>query len=134
MMAIGHGMSKMFGDGRFGPDPQFAEGLAKMNVPAPTLAAWCAALAEFVGGALLAVGLLTRPAALALTINMAVAAFVAHASAPWFMSGQGPAKEPALLFLMPFIALLLTGPGRFSIDRAIAGAGRSGEARGSGAA
>jgi putative oxidoreductase len=128
MMAIGHGMGKVIGDGRFGPPPEFVEGLAKMNVPAPTLAAWCAALAEFLGGALLAIGLLTRPAALALTINMAVAAFVAHATAPWFMSGTGPAKEPALLFLVPFIALLLMGPGRYSIDRAIAG--RSGEARG----
>jgi len=99
-------------------------------VPAPTVAAWCSALAEFVGGALLAIGLLTRPAALALTINMLVAAFVAHASAPWFSTGTGPAKEPALLFLVPFVALLMTGPGRYSIDRLIAGAGRAGEARG----
>jgi putative oxidoreductase len=130
MMAFGHGMGKVIGEGRFGPPPQFVEGLAKMNVPAPTVAAWCSALAEFVGGALLAIGLLTRPAALALTINMLVAAFVAHASAPWFSTGTGPAKEPALLFLVPFVALLMTGPGRYSIDRLIAGAGRAGEARG----
>jgi putative oxidoreductase len=79
-------------------------------------------LAEFVGGILIAIGLATRPAALALTFNMAVAAFVAHRSDPLFMGG-GAAKEPALLYLIPFAALVLTGAGRYSIDRIIA-AGR----------
>jgi len=32
-------------------------------------------------------------------------------------------KEPALLYFLPFLTLLLTGPGRFSLDRAILGKG-----------
>ena len=120
MMAIGHGMSKIIGDGRFGPPEQVVAGVQKMGFPAPTAFAWGAALAEFLGGILIALGLLTRPAALALAFNMAVAAFVAHGGDPLFMSGKGAAKEPALLYLIPFAALALTGAGRYSIDRLIA--------------
>jgi putative oxidoreductase len=122
MIAIGHGMSKVIGEGRFGPPEQLVAGVTKMGFPVPTAFAWGAALAEFVGGILIAIGLATRPAALALTFNMAVAAFVAHRSDPLFMGG-GAAKEPALLYLIPFAALVLTGAGRYSIDRIIA-AGR----------
>jgi len=39
---------------------------------------WLVALTEFVGGTLLAIGLLTRPAALAVFIFMMVAAFSTH--------------------------------------------------------
>ena len=46
---------------------------------------------------------------------MAVAAFVVHAGDPWTL-GAGRSKEPALLYLFPFLALALTGPGRFSLD------------------
>ena len=119
LLAIGHGMSKIFGEGRFGPPDQLVAGVEKMGFPMPTAFAWAAALAEFVGGILIALGLLTRPAALALAFNMAVAAFVAHGGDPLFM-GTGAAKEPALLYLIPFAALALTGAGRYSIDRLIA--------------
>ena len=123
MMAMGHGMSKLIGEGRFGPPEQFVAGVEKLGFPAPTAFAWAAALAEFVGGILIAIGLLTRPAALALAFNMAVAAFLQHGGDPLFMGGGGAAKEPAVLYLLPFAALALTGAGRYSIDRFIA-AGR----------
>ena len=126
MMAFGHGMSKMFGEGRFGPSEQMIGGVQKMGLPAPTFFAWCSALAEFVAALLLATGLLTRPAAFVLTINMLVAAFIAHSGAPLFATGAGPAKEMALLYLLPFVTLLLTGPGRFSLDRLIFGRAESG--------
>jgi putative oxidoreductase len=122
LMAFGHGMAKVFGEGRFGPPDQLVAGVEKMGFPAPTAFAWAAALAEFLGGILIALGLLTRPAALALAFNMAVAAFVVHGKDNLFM-GDGAAKEPALLYLLPFLALVLTGAGRYSIDRFIA-AGR----------
>jgi putative oxidoreductase len=123
MIAIGHGMSKVIGEGRFGPPEQLVAGVTKMGFPMPTAFAWAAALTEFVGGIFIAVGLATRPAALALAFNMAVAAFVAHRTDPLFMGGAGAAKEPAVLYLLPFAALALTGAGRYSIDRFIA-AGR----------
>jgi putative oxidoreductase len=117
MMALGHGKSKLFADGRFGPPEQLVQGIASMGFPAPTASAWAAALAEFAGGILIAVGLFTRPASFALAFNMAVAAFLAHRADPLFMSGAGAAKEPAVLYLLPCVALMLIGPGRFSLDR-----------------
>jgi uncharacterized membrane protein YphA (DoxX/SURF4 family) len=59
---------------------------------------------------------------------MAVAAFVAHAGDPWsmetaairFFAGESQtwfSKQPALMFLIPFLALVFSGAGRFSLDR-----------------
>jgi putative oxidoreductase len=121
MMALGHGYGKVFHDGALGPPQMLVDGVTAMGFPAPYAFAWCAALAEFAGALLLAVGLFTRPAALALTFNMGVAAFVVHRADPLFMTGQGASKEPALLFLLPFVFLLFAGAGRFSLDRLIGG-------------
>jgi putative oxidoreductase len=120
MMGFGHGMSKVWGPGRFGPPSQLVEGVDHLGFPFPVLFAWCAALTEFLGALLLAAGLLTRPAALALSFNMFVAAFMAHRSDPFFAM-QGPSKEPALLYLLPFLLFVFTGAGRFSADRLIRG-------------
>lgn len=88
---------------------------------------YLATFAEFVCAALIVFGLATRFAAVPLVVNMAVAAFVAHRADPWtmeqaaklFMEGksQFPAsKEFALLYLIPFLTLLFTGAGAFSLD------------------
>lgn len=71
--------------------------------------------AEFFCALLVAVGFATRLAAIGPVFAMGVAAFVVHANDPWTMGG-GAAKEPALLYLIPFLALIFTGPGWFSID------------------
>ena len=112
-----HGWGKIYSNGQFGLHEQLVSGVQSMGFPAPTLFAWMAALTEFVGGILVVLGLLTRPAALALTFNMAVAAFVAHGKDPWY-SLKPPSKEMALLYLAPFFMLLMTGAGRFAVDRA----------------
>lgn len=86
--------------------------------------------AEFFGALLVVLGLATRFAALTVVVAMAVAAFVAHAADPWsmetaamqFMSGASKSwasKEPALLYLIPFLALVFTGAGRVSLDAVI---------------
>jgi putative oxidoreductase len=85
------------------------------------------AFAEFACAALVVVGLGTRLAAIPLVIAMGVAAFVAHGADPWsmetaairFMTGESESwasKQPALMFLVPFLALAFTGAGRFSLD------------------
>jgi putative oxidoreductase len=51
----------------------FGEGLAEMGVPAPGFMAYVVTFTELVGGALLVLGLLSRFAALALTIDLIVA-------------------------------------------------------------
>lgn len=121
LMAYAHGFSKVYSNGSVGVPDQLVSGVKAMGFPAPTAFAWMAALTEFIGGILLALGLMTRPVALALTFNMAVAAFVAHGSDPLAK------KEMALLYLMAFQLFVFTGAGRFSIDRFLR---KSGSARG----
>lgn len=83
--------------------------------------------AEFFCAILVTAGLATRFVAAPIVFTMAVAAFVVHGSDPWtmgeafnkFMAGQTKfplSKEPALLYLLAFLTLLLTGAGRISID------------------
>ena len=83
--------------------------------------------AEFLCAGLVLLGLVTRLAAIPLVIAMGVAGFVAHAGDPFtadaaaqlFFAGDAdfPAsRQPALTFMIVFLALVFTGPGRFSLD------------------
>ncbi len=115
--ALGHGWGKVFPPGGFGPDEQMISGVRAMGFPLPTFFAWSASLSELLGGLLLALGLFTRPSALFVAITMFIAAFVVHADAPLF--GPPPNKEYALLFFIPAVMFMFTGPGRFSIDASL---------------
>ena len=112
-----HGYQKIFQMGV----GNFAKHLEGMNVPMPEVSAWLAALAEFGGGALIVLGLLTRLATLPFIFTMGVAFFVAHKGV---IVGEKPG-EPALVVGLMLVALLLTGPGRFSLDAAIFGRKRA---------
>lgn len=75
-----------------------------------------AGLLELVGGAMLLIGLFTRPVAFILSGMMAVAYFMAHASqgnALVPMLNQG---EPAVLFCFVFLFLSVAGGGAWAID------------------
>lgn len=110
-MALAHGWGKV-------PVQQgFIDGVSGMGLPMPEVMAWAAALSELLGGLLIALGLLTRPAALCLLGTMLVAAFVAHGDDPY------QKKEMALLYGSIAFAFLLAGGGRFSIDFLIRGRG-----------
>jgi putative oxidoreductase len=69
--------------------------------------------AEFFCGILITLGLLTRFAAIPLIIVMAVAVFYAHKGDVFGEGGH------AALFMGGYLALLFTGPGKFSLDHAI---------------
>jgi len=56
-------------------------------------------------------GLATRLVAIPLAFTMAVAIFVVHADDPW------QKKEFAFMYFIPFVAIFLMGPGRFSLDK-----------------
>jgi putative oxidoreductase len=71
-------------------------------------------LTEAVGGALLIIGLLTRPAALAVVIFMLNAIHVT--SAKGFFWTQGGA-EYSILILLAALYFLIRGGGAFSLDR-----------------
>lgn len=100
----------------------FIPWLESLNVPAPKLAAWCAMLAELVGGLFMAAGLITRPAALAVVSAMLVAVLLAHlGDARNFGKPEGvPFEYPMLLFAIA-TGTVLTGGGKLSLDALVAG-------------
>jgi putative oxidoreductase len=112
-LALAHGFGKLSA-----PD-QFIQGLVKRGFPAPTFFGWAALLSEFGGGLLLAFGLLTRPAATLILITLGVAAFDIHAGAPFAK------RELALGYAVVALAVLLAGPGRYSLDRRLFGSKRA---------
>ena len=69
---------------------------------------------ELFGGALVVVGLLTRPVAAVLTALMVAAYFVAHAFQAAFPVVNG--GELAVLYALVFAFLAAAGPGRWSLD------------------
>jgi putative oxidoreductase len=108
-----HGAQKLFGAfGGSGLDA-FAKSLASAHVPAPMASAVASSATEFFGGLAIAVGALTRLALLPLIFNMIVAVHVT--SGKGFSVMQGGVEYP-LLCLVLFVALFLTGPGRWSLD------------------
>jgi putative oxidoreductase len=109
LLAFLHGLGKV------PPQEGFVGWIGSLGFPAPMLFAWLAALAEFGGGILIALGLLTRPAALLVVIHFMIVVFVAHAGDPL---GD---RELAILFGVIALQFLLTGPGRYSLDAVIGG-------------
>jgi len=78
-----------------------------------------AGVLELVGGALMLIGLFTRPVAFILSGFMAVAYFLAHAPQGFYpMLNQG---ELAVLFCFVFLYFSVAGGGEWSVDAARAG-------------
>jgi putative oxidoreductase len=75
-----------------------------------------AGVLELVGGALLAVGLFTRPVAFVLSGQMAVAYFMGHAPRSFFPLLNG--GDAAILYCFVFLYLSAAGGGAWSLDRA----------------
>lgn len=73
-----------------------------------------AGILEIVGGALIVIGLFTRPVAFVLSGMMAVAYFMAHASQGFHPILNG--GEPAILFCFIFLYLAAAGGGAWSVD------------------
>ncbi|HMD59812.1 MAG TPA: DoxX family protein [Opitutaceae bacterium] len=77
-------------------------------------------LAHFVGGGLLALGFLTRIAALVQVPILAGAVFVVHRSDGLFAMGQSLEFSALVLFLL--VVFLVSGSGRLSVDHSVFGA------------
>jgi len=108
-LALAHGM------GKIPPSEGFIGRVAGMGIPAPVFFAWMAGLAEFGGGLLLAIGLLTRPVSLLLIFHFTFVALVAHVGDPF------RARELAIFFLFTAVLYLLSGGGRYSVDGLLRG-------------
>lgn len=87
---------------------RFVQTVAGLGFPLPTLFATAAALAEFLGGVLLALGLWTRWAAGAIAITMLVAVY-RHLTTDWRF-------ELAALYLVIALLFVLSDPGRWALD------------------
>ncbi len=73
-----------------------------------------AGIIELVAGALIALGLFTRPAAFLASGTMAAAYFMAHAPQNfWPVNNAGDA---AILYCFVFLFFVFAGPGAFSLD------------------
>ena len=129
-LALAHGYGKVLalaaGDG-----DRFIAGVESLGFPLPGLFAWAAALAEFLGGLCVALGLGTRVAAGFAGFAMFVAAFMRHKAHLHLLVAVGAMRasedtvrswgnpELALLYLLVFGTLALTGGGRFSLERVL---------------
>jgi putative oxidoreductase len=105
------GAGKLFGlFGGYGMEATI-EGFSKIGIP--VVLTYMSTYTELLGGILLTIGLLTRPVAFAVMINMLVATIVTLPSG--FMGPTG-AQTP-FMFLVIDIVILLAGPMKFSVDR-----------------
>lgn len=97
-----HGTSRLFGF----PSPMVTPALLSMY--------WFAGALEFAGGALLALGLFTRPVAFVVSGEMAFAYFISHAPHGFFpIINRG---DGAILYCFVFFYLAFAGAGPLSLD------------------
>ena len=92
----------------------------------PTGLLYFTGLVELIGGALIVIGLFTRPVAFVLSGFMAFAFWMVH----FRMGGIFPALnggEPALLYCFVFLYLASAGPGPISVDKGVGAPGAIGE-------
>lgn len=110
----GHGAQKLFGwfggHGLAGTGAFFDSIGVKPGRPMATLAG----LGEFVGGLLLAAGLFTPLAALAITVTMLVAIFTVTGKNGYWITENG--YEYSVAIIAVAIGVALTGPGAYALD------------------
>lgn len=117
MMAYGHGYGKLQTLLNEGTNASFATIKYMESIP-PYVNLGLAVFGELVCGVLIVVGLFTRLACVPAIATMAVAAFLYHgltSEHPLFSQG-GPSMEMAVLYLVMYVTLLFTGPGKLSLD------------------
>jgi len=105
LMLLNHGLPKLNKLMAEGP-VKFADVLGLGATNSLRLAVF----SELICAALLILGLFTRWASIPLVITMLVAIFMVHGGDPL------ADKEHAILFLVPFIILIIKGAGWYSLD------------------
>lgn len=112
-----HGAQKLFGwFGGYGLAGT-AGWMESIGLAPGYLMALMAGSAEFFGGLLLMLGLLTRPTGFVLALTMVVAIFTVHWQHGFFMSNNG--YEFALALLAASLAMAASGAGKFALDTVI---------------
>jgi putative oxidoreductase len=105
LLFLSHGLVKLIG---FPPDaqPGQQELLTLLGV---------GGVIELIAGALIVIGLFTRPAAFIASGEMAVAYWMVHAPGSLYPVVNG--GEAAILYCFTFLYFVAAGPGAFSLDR-----------------
>jgi putative oxidoreductase len=116
------GANKLFGTGGIKP---VYDTLVASKVPFPRQTAYFVAGVEFVCGSLLTLGFLSSPASVALLIDMIVAILTnTLATVPKGLSRLNWLDDvlylPEVLYVLFFIWLICSGPGKFSVDYRLA--------------
>lgn len=106
---IAHGTAKLFA----APHVAMFDGLQLVSL------AGCAGVLEVVGGALLIVGLFTRPAAFVLSGLMAFAYFIAHAPQGNALLPLLNGGELAVLYSFLFLFISTVGGGAYALDNVL---------------
>ena len=116
------GANKLFAAGGIKP---VYDTLVKAKVPFPHQMAYFVSAVEFLGGSLLALGFLSSLASVALLIDMIVATLTSAIST--LPKGLSPLNWlddflylPEVLYVLFFIWLICSGPGKFSVDHWLA--------------
>jgi putative oxidoreductase len=112
---IFHGYSKLFVTG---VEPVADHVVSVLGLPLPIAWAYLLGILEFFGGIALAIGFLTRPIALLLTIEFIVITFWHSGNGYAFSNPHGGFEYP-LVLLVIYVAIFFRGAGRCSIDRLI---------------
>ena len=103
-----HGWTKVTGEGSIVGWSE--RSVAAMGFPLPVVWGFLATSAELIGGFFILLGLWTRYSALAGAFVWLVAFFIRHQLDPFRV------KELAAAYAVISIAILIMGPGRFSVD------------------
>jgi putative oxidoreductase len=104
MMLLSHGWGKLLNFSE--RSATFADPIGLGSVMSMALTVF----AEFFCSLAIILGLFSRMAAIPIIITMLVSAFIIHIDDPWNK------KEFALLYLIPFLLLVFSGAGRYSLD------------------
>jgi len=117
------GANKLFAAG--GTKPVY-DTLVAAKIPFPHLMAYFVSGVEFFGGSLVTVGFLSSPASAVLMIDMIVATVTsALPTLPKELSPLSWLDDllylPEVLYVLFFIWLICSGPGKFSVDYWLAG-------------
>jgi len=107
LLAIGHGWGKLTNFTEYSVDFSDPFGVG------PTISLVLTVFAEFFCALAVALGIFARLATLPLIILFLTVILIIHSDDPW------PKQEFGLIYLIPYVVILLTGPGKYSLDNVI---------------
>ena len=114
LILAAHGAQKLFGWWGGSGITGWTASMDRMRIRPAKAWAWISALAEVLGGLLFAAGLLTPLGAFAIAGSMLVAIATVHWPNGFWNAKRG--YEFNLVILAAVIAVVLTGPGAYSLD------------------